>query len=257
MRIVTVPCLSDNYAYLVVCEKSHEAAVIDPTAAEPVAQAVARQGVKLRAIWNTHHHFDHTGGNKQLLADFPNLEVVAHASDRVTGQTRFVDDGDELTLGEEVSARIIHTPGHTQGSICFYLEEQSAILTGDTLFCGGCGRLFEGSPQQMYESLSALASLPAETQIYCGHEYTEANLRFAAAVEPDSSALAERRTRITELLDDDQATIPSTIAEERATNPFLRAEVAAVIDAAQRNYKPSSDSPAGIFAALRGWKDRF
>lgn len=264
MRIVPVPCLKDNYAYLAICEATGTAAVVDPSEAAPVIEAVKREGVELEAIWNTHHHWDHTGGNKDLLGAFPELEIIAHASDkgRVPGQNTFVEDGDQVTLGTELRARIIHNPGHTSGAISFHLAEHAAVFTGDTLFCAGCGRLFEGTPAQMHASLTRLAALPEDTLVYCGHEYTAANLRFAAAVEPDNQAVRERMARIETLREAGAPSVPGTMADERATNPFLRADVPEVIAAARAaevpdGQAPADESPAAVFAALRRWKDRF
>jgi len=261
MRVVTVPCLGDNYAYLVVCEATQTAAVVDPADAEPVLAAASREGVSLRAIWNTHHHYDHTGGNNELLAATPDLEVVAHASDkgRVPGQTTFAEDGDPVSVGDEVRAEIIHNPGHTGGGVSYHLASDKAVFTGDTLFAGGCGRLFEGTAAQMHASLARLTSLPGNTRVYCGHEYTAANLVFAAAVEPDNSALGERRKMVELQLAQGAPTVPSTIAGERVTNPFVRASVPEVIEAA-RNREPNlgpEPSPVEVFAAIRRWKDRF
>lgn len=258
MRIVTIPCLKDNYAYLVICEATRKAAVVDPSEAAPVQAAVEREGVTLDAIWNTHHHWDHTGGNKELLAAYPNLRVVAHTSDdgRVHGQTERVEDGDSVTVGD-VQAQIIFNPGHTTGAISYYLADPGAVFTGDTLFAGGCGRLFEGTPAQMYASLSRLVGLPERTAIYCGHEYTAANLRFAAAVEPDSEALTARRTKVDAQRAKGEPTMGFTVADERATNVFVRVEQPNVIAAARENEAPTNEAPVEVFAALRRWKDRF
>lgn len=258
MRIVPIPCLEDNYAYLVVCEATGKAAVVDPSEAGPILDVVKREGVELAAIWNTHHHWDHTGGNKGLLDALPELEVVAHESDRsrVPGQTTFAADGDEVTLGTEVRARVIHNPGHTSGAISYYVPDHAAVFTGDTLFLAGCGRLFEGTPAQMHESLSRLGALPEDTRVYCGHEYTAANLRFAAKVEPGNTALAERKRRVDDQRERGEPTVPATIAEELATNPFLRAEQPTVVAGVREAEPPEDDSPVSVFAAVRRWKDR-
>ena len=259
MRIVPVPCLKDNYAYLVICETTGTAAVVDPSEADPVMAALGEQGVTLAAIWNTHHHWDHTGGNKDLMSRYPEIEIVGHSSDkgRIPGQSRFMDDGDSITLGEQVSADIIHNPGHTSGAISFYLEKDHAVFTGDTLFCAGCGRIFEGTPSQMFTSLSRLAALPAETLVYCGHEYTVANLRFAATVEPDNDAVRERAAKVGAKRERGEPSVPATMAEERATNPFLRSQVPEVARAARSADATTGDTPVEIFAVLRSWKDRF
>ena len=259
MRIVPVPCLKDNYAYLVVCEQTGEAAAVDPSEAEPVLAAAAREGVTLRTIWNTHHHWDHVGGNEGIAASVPGIEVVAHASDeergRVPGQTRGVREGDEVTVGATVAARVIHNPGHTSGAVS-YVACDEAVFTGDTLFCGGCGRVFEGTPAEMRASLAKLAALPRHTRVYCGHEYTEKNLRFAAAAEPGNDAIARRRREIEALRADDRPSVPSTIADELATNPFLRAAEDGVIEAVTHSEPPASRGEDDVFAALRRWKDR-
>ena len=259
MRIVSIPCFTDNYAYLIICEATNTAAVLDPSEVEPVQAAVAREQVELTAIWNTHHHWDHVSGNKGLLAALPGLAVVAHSSDkgRVPGQTLFVDDGDIVTQGTEVSARIIFNPGHTSGAISYYLAAHNAVFTGDTLFLAGCGRLFEGTPAQMHESLARLGALPEDTQVYCGHEYTAANLRFAAAVEPDNQAVQALISKVASLREQSVPTIPGSIADERATNPFLRTAEGAVIAAARAQSDIASEGGVDIFASLRSWKDRF
>lgn len=259
MRIVPVACLRDNYAYLVICEATGQAAVVDPSEAEPVLAAVREEKVSLQAIWNTHHHWDHTGGNKKLLDALPQLSVVAHASDkgRVPGQSHFAEEGEELTLGEEVRATVIHNPGHTSGAISFFSADPGVVFTGDTLFAAGCGRLFEGSPAQMYASLGRLAELPPPTLVYCGHEYTQANLRFAREVEPESAAIGERSEKVGALRRRGEPSVPFTIADELATNPFLRATSAQVIARVKEVEPPADDSPAEVFAALRRWKDRF
>lgn len=263
MRVVPVPCLRDNYAYLICCETTNQAAVVDPSEAKPVLQAVAREGVTLSAIWNTHHHWDHVGGNKELLAAHPDLEVVGHESDkgRIHGQTVFANHDDTVTFGNAVTARLIFNPGHTTGAISYYLASHRAVFTGDTLFLGGCGRVFEGTMPMMHESLMRLAALPGDTRVYCGHEYTAANLRFAREVEPDSQALRDRIQAVSAVRDGGQPTVPGTMAEERDTNPFLRAalpEVARMVSPANRATNPAeNDSPAAVFGALRRWKDSF
>jgi hydroxyacylglutathione hydrolase len=240
MRIVSIPCLTDNYAYLVICEATQRAAIVDPSEAAPVLAAVRQHGVELAAIWNTHHHWDHTGGNQELVAAVRGLEVVGHESDRgrVPAQSVFASEGDTVSVGQ-VRASIIHNPGHTTGAISFHIADPGAVFTGDTMFCAGCGRLFEGTPADMHESLTKLAALPGDTKVYCGHEYTEKNLVFAAEAEKDNPAVAERIARVAELRAKGQPSVPSTMAEEKATNPFVRA------------------GSADRLGELRAWKDRF
>jgi hydroxyacylglutathione hydrolase len=247
MRVVAVPCLKDNFAYLVI-DGDGQCAVVDPGEAPPVEAALVRENVQLKAIWATHHHHDHVGGIPELIARRPGLEVVVGVKDapRTPHVTRTVDDGDEVTLGT-LRARCIHNPGHTLGAITFVVE--GCAFTGDTLFGGGCGRVFEGDPAMMHASLMRLAALPPETRVYFGHEYTASNLRFASAVEPDNAAVAERAKSLA------TPSTPSTIAAERATNPFLRSAEPKVTEAAQR--RGAAGDPVSVFAAVRAWKDNF
>lgn len=258
MRIEIVPCLSDNYAYLVICEKSGEAAVIDPSEAQPVLDALEAHSVTLTSIWNTHHHWDHTGGNNALVTACPGIAVLGYADDekRIPGLTRGLVGGDEVTVGSEVSATIIFNPGHTLGAISFHLENEAMVFTGDTLFGAGCGRVFEGTASQMHASLMRLSQLPESTRVYCGHEYTENNLRFAAQVEPDNQHITARSQRVAVRRKNGLPTVPFSIEEERKTNPFLRAAENSVARAA-RQRDPSASSAISVFAALRAWKDQF
>jgi len=261
MRILVVPCLTDNFAYLVVDDASGVAAVVDPGEAAPVEAALARVGVSLVAIWATHHHRDHVGGAPALLEAHPGLAFVAHRVDaeRIPGITRGLDDGDEVTVGA-VRAKVIHNPGHTLGAISYSIADSEAgtgaLFTGDTLFGAGCGRVFEGTPAMMHASLTRLAALPADTRVYFGHEYTVANLRFAAAVEPKTHAISDRIAAIESLRGRGLPSVPSTIGDERSTNPFLRTTEPAVI-AAARDRGAASAEPTAVFAALREWKNGF
>ncbi len=258
MRIVTIPCRSDNYAYLLVCEETQEAAVVDPSEAGPVLAAIEAEGVRVTAIWNTHHHFDHVGGNDAIAKKFSGCAIVAHESDkgRVPGQTVFAKDGDAVAVGKEVRATVIFNPGHTLGAISFLLESPAAVFTGDTLFAAGCGRTFEGTAEQMHSSLVRLTSLAPETQVYCGHEYTASNLVFAAVVEPSNKAVTERAAKTSALREQGQSTMGFTIADELATNVFVRCAEPEVVASAQREGGTGS-SEVDVFGALRSWKDRF
>lgn len=245
MQVIPVPCLLDNYAYLVVCEATLKAAVVDPSEPDPVLEAVRRERVDLVAILNTHHHHDHTGGNDELRMEFEGIAVYGHASDRgrIPGQTVFLGDGDEVPVGN-LRLRAIHNPGHTKGAVSY--AGGGAVFTGDTMFVAGCGRLFEGTAPMMLASLTKIASLPGETRVYPGHEYAAKNLRFASTVDPKNAAIAERGEGV-----------PSTIALEKATNPFLRCGEES-LRAAARAAEPGSDSSSeGVFAVIRRLRDRF
>jgi hydroxyacylglutathione hydrolase len=247
MKVVPVPCLKDNFAYLVI-DDDGRCAVVDPGEPAPIEAALAREGATLAAVWATHHHPDHVGGVAALVASHPGIDVVVGVKDaaRTPCVTRSVDDGDQVTLGS-LRARCIHNPGHTLGAVTFVVD--GCAFTGDTLFGGGCGRVFEGDPAMMHASLMRLAALPPETRVYFGHEYTASNLRFAAAVEPGNPRVAERARSLS------SPSTPSTMADERATNPFLRAAEPAVIAAAKA--RGASGDPVSVFAAVRAWKDGF
>jgi hydroxyacylglutathione hydrolase len=251
MRVIPVPCLSDNYAYLVAADGAEEAFVVDPSEAEPVIAALEREKLRLVAIVNTHHHHDHVGGNEGLLARFGKMPVYAHASDegRVPGQTVHVEEGKRFRVaGLELDP--LHVPGHTTGAVAYVVE--GAVFTGDTLFVAGCGRLFEGTPAMMHTSLSGkLARLPADTRVYCGHEYTVSNLKFAVHAEPDNAAAKEALAGAEATRGRGEPTVPSTIGEELAINPFLRCEVPAVAA------RFPGAGVVDVFAAVRSAKDTF
>ncbi len=252
MRVVPVPCLSDNYAYLVTAG-GQDAVVVDPSEVEPVAAALAREGLRLAGILCTHHHPDHVGGNEGLLERFGKVPVFAHESDaergRVPGQTVRVKEGVKVEIAG-LSFDAIHVPGHTTGAVAYF--GHGAVFTGDTLFVAGCGRLFEGTPAMMYTSLcEKLAKLPADTKVYCGHEYTASNLRFALHAEPDNAAAKDKLARVLEMRGKGEPTVPSTMGEELATNPFLR-----VGEAGLRERFPG-ETPADVLGAVRRAKDTF
>ena len=246
MHVVAVPCLKDNFAYLLI--EGSKAVVVDPSEAEPIKAALAANSVTLVAIWATHHHWDHTGGIADLVVAYPGIDVVIGTADadKVKHITRTVDDGDDVSFGA-LRAKVLHNPGHTLGAVTFLIE--NCAFTGDTLFCAGCGRVFEGSPEMMHTSLMKLAALPPATKVYCGHEYTAANLKFAAAVEPANAAVAERASAL------QTPSVPSTMGLECETNPFLRASDPAVIDAMRA--RGAAGDPVSVFATLREWKNTF
>jgi hydroxyacylglutathione hydrolase len=255
MKILQIPLLRDNYGYLLVCERTKQAAIVDPSEAEPVLRRVEQEQVPLAAILNTHHHRDHTGGNEGILSK-QKVEVYGHKSDssRVPGLTHGVDEGDAVQIGE-MKGRVFFIPGHTTGHVAYLFENN--LFCGDTLFTAGCGRLFEGTPEQMHASLSKLMALPDNTKVYCGHEYTESNLRFAMSVEPKNPKLVARFERVQGLRSRGASTVPATLEEEKQTNPFLRwdsKEIQASIKAANRNARLD---PVSVFAAVRKMKDAF
>jgi len=255
MRIVSVPCLKDNYAYLLVTAGG-DAAIVDASEAAPVRDALKREGVRARAIWSTHHHWDHVGGNEELSEEL-GVEVTGHTSDRgrLPGLVHGVDTGDVVRVGD-LSARCLHIPGHTLGALAYFVDAggERAVFTGDTLFAAGCGRLFEGTPAQMHASLSSLAALPGDTRVYCGHEYTENNLRFAAHVEPSNADVTRAKERAAELRAQGKPTVGTTLDDERRTNPFLRVrskEIRATLGIAD----DADDATA--LGAIRAAKDSF
>lgn len=260
MRVVPVNQLADNYAYLVIDETSASAAVVDVAEAESVLAAAAREGVKLVAILSTHHHFDHVGGNDDLLAALPkgSVEVFGFEGDRerIPGITTGLQDGEAFQVGG-LKGSAIYIPAHTRGHLAYHFEGEGVVFTGDTLFAGGCGRLFEGDAPQMMASLSRLAALPDQTQVYCGHEYTASNLKFASELEPSNKALIQRRAEVAELRAADKPTVPTTIAIEKATNPFLRSS-SPELAASVREREPGTGADAeSVFAATRRLKDNY
>jgi hydroxyacylglutathione hydrolase len=256
MEVTPVPCLRDNYAYLVRADGREEALVVDPSEAGPVLDTAENAGLKIVAILNTHHHWDHVGGNEELLQRLGPLPVYGHASDdgRIPGQTVKLAHGDTFEVaGLEV--RVLHIPGHTLGAVAYVTG--GAVFTGDTLFAAGCGRLFEGTPAQMYTSLNeTLAALPDDTLVYCGHEYTESNLRFALHVEPGNAAARKKSERVAELRARGEPTVPSTLGEERQTNPFMRCDSQQIIESMSERLG-AERAPAKVLAAVRAAKDAF
>jgi len=237
MNVTLIPLLSDNYAYLLQ-DKSGAVAVVDPGEAGPVIAMLEQNGLGLDFILNTHHHHDHIGGNEKLRQQYGSrLAAPAADAHRIEGIDIPLSDGDTFAFGDS-AAQTIATPGHTSGHIAFWFAQDAALFCGDTLFSMGCGRLFEGTAAQMWDSLSKLSALPDETAIYCGHEYTEANGRFCLRAEPDNQALKARMEEVTQRRAQGLPTIPVSLGNEKQTNCFLRA------------------GSASRFAALREQKDR-
>ncbi len=257
MQVIRLEALSDNYIFLLHDEQKNIAAVVDPAEAKPVLEKLAELKVQLVAIFNTHHHHDHVGGNNELIKSFPNLIVYGGLEDRgrIPGQQVFLQEGDRIQFGYR-TAEVFFIPGHTRAHIAYYFfpvtsGEAGELFCGDTLFAGGCGRLFEGTPTQMVESLGKLRSLPDHTRVWCAHEYTLKNLQFALTVDGDNTALQRRYEEVKNYRSRQKATVPSLLGVEKLTNPFLRWEQPSLQLATQ-----SSDS-VQTFARLRGMKDKF
>jgi hydroxyacylglutathione hydrolase len=253
LEIIQIPVLTDNYIYLLHDEVSGETAVIDPAVAEPVLALLKQKSWQLTYILNTHHHSDHIGGNLELKRH-TGCQIIGSKADshRIPALDRAVVEGDVVNIGG-YSAQVITTAGHTSGHIVYYFADDNALFCGDTLFVMGCGRLFEGSATELWQSLQKLKALPPKTRVYCAHEYSQANGCFALTVEPDNIALQEKMTIINQLRANGLPTVPSTIGEELATNPFLRDHSLTL----QAKFKGISNSPVELFTKLRQLKDSF
>lgn len=255
LEVYQFACLSDNYGYLLHDADSGETACIDTPETEPILAALEKTGWKLSHIWNTHHHWDHAGNN-EAIKQATGCTIIGPAgeADKIPGIDRAVDDGDEVMLGAH-KARILNVGGHTLGHIAFHLggPNHNMAFVGDSLFALGCGRVFEGTMAQMWESLQKLAALPDGTIIYCAHEYTAGNAAFAATIEPDNENLQKRIAEISALRADNKPTVPTEISVERATNPFLRAGEASV----QAALNMQGHAAVDVFAEIRHRKDNF
>jgi hydroxyacylglutathione hydrolase len=253
IQVTAIPCLEDNYAYL-LDDGSGELAVVDPSEAAPIDEALARRKGRLTAILATHHHHDHVGGNEALIARHAGLRVFGYESDRgrIPGQTEFLRDGQSFTWSKS-AFRALHIPGHTLGAVAYVAD--GAVFTGDTLFLAGCGRLFEGTPAMMYRSLNeVLGALDPTTRVYCGHEYTISNLLFAESVEPGNAKVAERLANARAQRAKKEPTIGSPLAAEFDTNPFMRCKSPEL----RASMKLAEDAPdVEVLAAVRRAKDTF
>ncbi len=252
MSVFEVPVRSDNYVWI-MANGSGACAVVDPGEAEPVVAALQERGLTPEAILITHHHGDHVAGVAGVLAQW-DVPVYGPAAEQIPHRTHALAEGDTVTLpGLGVELAVFETPGHTAGHISYYGD--GALFCGDTLFAGGCGRLFEGTPEDMIQSLGKLAELPPETRVYAGHEYTESNLRFAVMVEPGNEALGERLEAVRSLRAAGTCSMPSTLEDELRTNPFLRSGVEEVRASAEKRAGQRLTSPVEVFATVRHWKD--
>ncbi|MDG2990416.1 hydroxyacylglutathione hydrolase [Candidatus Synechococcus calcipolaris G9] len=250
MEIHRIPVLRDNYIFLLHDPATATAAIVDPAIAPPVLAKLQELGATLTAIFNTHHHWDHVDGNEELEQAYPEVVIYGGVGDRgrIPGQQVFLEGGDRVFLGDQ-TFEVLFIPGHTRAHIAYVTPGH--VFCGDTLFAGGCGRLREGTPAQMMASLEQLRQLPGETQVWCAHEYTQKNLEFALTVEPENVALQERYQGVIERRKNHESTIPTTIALEKATNPFLRWHEPAIQSAV------NGTSDLQTFTRLRGLKDQF
>ena len=266
MRVERIPTLGDNYTYLIIDEATNEAAAVDAPEAGPVVARVDALGVNLTKVLSTHHHWDHSAANPELAQRYQ-APVFGHASDaeRIPGFTNGLEEGDRIKVGQ-LEAEVIFIPAHTRGHIAYVFPD--AVFCGDTLFAAGCGRLFEGNPKMMHEALNLkLGRLPDQTRVYCGHEYTESNLRFALSVEPNNAATqkkmewvrARRAKAASDWHDATEAefSIPSTIGDEKATNPFMRVDSPAIIESVRKAHPASDADPVTILGHIRAMKDSF
>lgn len=249
-KILLIPAFKDNYIWLLV--RNGRAAVVDPGDPLPVAERLEALGLRLETILITHHHADHQGGVAALSARW-SVEVFGPGNESITGCNRPLFGGETIQVLDQ-PVKVLAVPGHTSGHLAYFVP--GALFCGDTLFGGGCGRLFEGTPGQMNASLDRIAALPDDTRIYCAHEYTEANLRFALAVEPENAALHHRVKQVSALRAAGQPSIPSSLAEEKASNPFLRCSQVSVIEAALKNGAVDT-SQVAVFSAIRQWRNNF
>lgn len=253
-----IPAFADNYIWLVRREGWGQVAIVDPGDAEPVLQYLNSQQLDPVAILVTHHHYDHVGGIAELVERF-RIPVYGPAREAIPHMSHPLREGDEVRLaGLDTHFRVMDVAGHTAGHIAYYFPNQGGqglLFPGDTLFTGGCGRLFEGTPEQMHDALSRIRALPDDTLVYCAHEYTEANLGFARIAEPDNAALAQRQQAVQSARLQGQPTVPAPLGLEKATNPFLRFDEPALVHAAEAFVGHPLRGGAEVFGAVRHWKD--
>lgn len=255
LRIHPIPILQDNYVWTLIDDNKKQAVIVDPGESAPVEDFLLQNQLTLRAILITHHHLDHTNGILSLVEKNA-VPVFAPATENIMGKTHPVQAGDKINIPDfPLHLTVLAIPGHTLGHVAYY--ESPMLFCGDTLFASGCGRIFEGTPEQMYASLQQLAALPLDTKVYCAHEYTLNNLLFAKTAEPNNQEIIKRLAIVKALREKDQPTLPSLLADEKATNPFLRCDSPELIAQVTNQAGKSLENPAQVFAELRKWKDHF
>ena len=253
MKVEIIQCLKDNYSYLIIDEKNKTACVIDPSEAKPIIDYLNKHHIQLNYILNTHHHYDHVGGNKELKNKY-NAKIIGYVGD--TKRIPFIDialEDQSIWIENDFEARVIHVPGHTLGHICFYFYKDENLFTGDTLFSLGCGKIFEGTYEQMFSSINKIKKLPPNTKIYCGHEYTKKNSDFCISLDSKNNKLISKIKEINSKISNKLPTIPSTLKDETECNIFLRCEDISIKSSLNMN----NSEPREIFAKLRDLKDNF
>jgi hydroxyacylglutathione hydrolase len=254
-KILPIPALKDNYIWTIIHTNTQQCMVVDPGDADVVLEVLTQLKLKLAGILVTHHHWDHTQGIPGLLKEF-SVPVFGPENPQIPGLSHPLKDGDHLIHSPmQLDLEVLAIPGHTLDHIAYY--GHNAVFSGDTLFTGGCGRVFEGTPPQMYHSLERLRQLPDNTSVYCGHEYTENNLQFAQRVEPSNHAIQSRSLETAKLRELNKPTVPALLSLEKETNPFLRCHLENIKQAAQEHFKTKADKPEAVFAQIRRWKDEF
>ncbi|MGH1374546.1 MAG: hydroxyacylglutathione hydrolase [Cellvibrionaceae bacterium] len=256
LNVIAVPAFQDNYLWLLHAEGCRDCYVVDPGDAKVIEAALESHNLELAGVLLTHHHWDHTGG-VEALTEVRSIPVYGPNSPNIPQVTHALAEGDQVSLSGGLNFTVLEVPGHTLDHIAYFNPENPALFCGDALFAGGCGRMFEGTAPQMQASLAKMADLPSKTQIYCAHEYTQANLRFALAVEPENQFLVQRAAQTDRARSAGQSTVPSELGVELQTNPFLRWAAADVIAAASTQANRSLSNPEDVFGALRSWKDNF
>lgn len=255
ITIEGVPALKDNYIWVIIDNYKNHAVIVDPGEAAPILDFLNKRNLTLIAMLITHHHWDHVNGLEEIINRF-NVPVYGPANEKIPFCTHFLSEDQKVKIQDfPLEFDVIEIPGHTSGHIAYY--SPGILFCGDTLFAAGCGRVFEGTHKQMFLSLQKMAALPDETKVYCAHEYTLNNLRFAQTVEPENKDILKRIQSVAEMRNKNQPSLPSTLTQEKATNPFLRCDVPMVKASAEKHGECCLEGPVNVFAALRNWKDNF